>query len=87
MLDLESKEVQEVLDHVKEAAQHPFIYPMFVFAAHILANQLSNGVWGLIAAPPTAQVSSMNPCGVSPLHSFWAWVGGRAHPSLATAGP
>ena len=45
-LFLTNKEVQEVLDHVKKAAQHPFIYPMFVFAAHILANQLSNGVWG-----------------------------------------
>jgi integrase len=38
-LILESKDVQEVLDHVKEAAQHPFIYPMFVFAAHTGARR------------------------------------------------
>jgi integrase len=38
-LILESKDVQEVLAHVKEAAQHPFIYPMFVFAAHTGARR------------------------------------------------
>ena len=32
-------EVQEVLDHVKTTAQHPFIYPMFVFAAHTGARR------------------------------------------------
>ena len=34
-----SKEVQDVLDYVKKEAQHPFIYPMFVFAAHTGARR------------------------------------------------
>ena len=38
-LIVESNEVQEILDHVKGAAQHPFIYPMFVFAAHTGARR------------------------------------------------
>ena len=32
-------EVQEVLDHVKKMAEHPFIYPMFVFVAHTGARR------------------------------------------------
>ena len=38
-LVLTSKQVQEVLDYVKQVAEHPFIYPMFVFAAHTGARR------------------------------------------------
>ena len=38
-LFLTTSEIQEVLDYVKTAAQHPFIYPMFVFAAHTGARR------------------------------------------------
>jgi integrase len=38
-LFLTSKDVQEVLDYVKKVAQHPFIYPMFIFAAHTGARR------------------------------------------------
>lgn len=33
-LFLTAPDIQDVLDHVKQVAQHPFIFPMFVFAAH-----------------------------------------------------
>jgi len=38
-LFLTAPQVQEVLDHVKQVAQHPFIFPMFVFAAHTGARR------------------------------------------------
>ena len=38
-LFLTAPEVQEVLDHVKQMAQHPFIFPMFVFVAHTGARR------------------------------------------------
>ena len=38
-LFLTAPEIQEVMDHVKAAAQHPFIYPMVVFAAHTGARR------------------------------------------------
>jgi integrase len=38
-LFLTSKQVQEVLDHVIQVAEHPFIFPMFVFAAHTGARR------------------------------------------------
>lgn len=38
-LVLTSKQVQAVLDYVKQVAEHPFIYPMFVFAAHTGARR------------------------------------------------
>jgi len=37
-LFLTSTEVQDVLEFVKQAAEHPFIYPMFVFVAHTGAS-------------------------------------------------
>ena len=38
-LFLSLEQVSEVLAHVKQAAQHPFIYPMFVLAAHTGARR------------------------------------------------
>jgi integrase len=38
-LFLTSAEIAELLEHVKEAAEHPFIYPMFVFVAHTGARR------------------------------------------------
>jgi integrase len=38
-LYLRRSEVEELLDHVQEAARHPFIYPMFVMAAHTGARR------------------------------------------------
>ena len=38
-LFLTSQQVEEVLDHVKETAKHPFIYPMFVLVAHTGARR------------------------------------------------
>jgi len=38
-LFLTSKQVHEVLDYVIQVAEHPFIYPMFVFAAHTGARR------------------------------------------------
>ena len=38
-LFLTSAEVQMVLDHAKKLADHPFIYPMFVFVAHTGARR------------------------------------------------
>jgi integrase len=38
-LFLTAPQVQEVLDYVKQVAQHPFIFPMFVFAAHTGARR------------------------------------------------
>ncbi|MEX1223999.1 MAG: site-specific integrase [Pirellulales bacterium] len=32
-------EIDEVLSHVEKVARHPFIYPMFVFAAHTAARR------------------------------------------------
>ena len=36
---LDEKLVAELLEHVKKAASHPFIYPMFVFAAYTGARR------------------------------------------------
>lgn len=38
-LFLSLEQVDDVLTHVKEVAQHPFIYPMFVLAAHTGARR------------------------------------------------
>ena len=38
-LFLTKDETQAVLEHVRAAARHPFIYPMFVFAAHTGARR------------------------------------------------
>lgn len=38
-LYLTGEQIAEVLDHVKEAAKHPFIHAMFVFAAHTGARR------------------------------------------------
>ena len=38
-LFLTKDETQAVLDHVRTTARHPFIYPMFVFAAHTGARR------------------------------------------------
>jgi integrase len=38
-LFLTKPEIQSVLDHVRVAAHHPFIYPMFVFVAHTGARR------------------------------------------------
>jgi integrase len=38
-LYLTREQIDEVLKHVKETARHPFIYPMFVFAAHTGARR------------------------------------------------
>jgi integrase len=36
---LETAEVAQVLEHVRQAAQYPFIYPMMVFVAHTSARR------------------------------------------------
>lgn len=38
-LFLSKQQVREVLEHVKESARHPFIYPLFAFAAHTGARR------------------------------------------------
>ncbi len=38
-LFLTTAEVQAVLDHVRDTARHPFIFPMFIFAAHTGARR------------------------------------------------
>ena len=38
-LFLTTREVQELLEHVRLTAQHSFVYPMFVFAAHTRARR------------------------------------------------
>jgi len=38
-LFLTASEIQEVLDHVKRVARHPFIFPMFVFVGHTGARR------------------------------------------------
>ncbi len=38
-LFLTSAEVAKLLDHVKKVAEHPFLYPMFVFVAHTGARR------------------------------------------------
>lgn len=38
-LFLTTKEVQELLDSIQKVARRPFIYPLFVFAAHTGARR------------------------------------------------
>ena len=38
-LFLTTDEIRELLDHIRATARHPFVYPMFVFAAHTGARR------------------------------------------------